>query len=299
MNVSSAMIARAPSLDALKIYAYLLGRFGGAVGSVASTSYEALASWLADAKLTTERGAAFTVAVVRKRLAQLEKLGVVVLEKIKGAFFALTFQPFETTEVKQGEEPEPVDFYGGRTLFDSISETTSETKIESKLAPQEKKDININKLINKRAREEGLKTPNEADDKPTPDDAASKVDKTTSAFGAFRSKVATILREPTLRSDLVDRITVAVARKFITPQDALALCRRAVESRELWTRSGGQKGVKWAWQDVTPHVIEAYKNAGYAWTPTKPGIEPDAKLTTFKRRFKIFDNSGREIEERE
>ncbi len=300
--MSLAAMNRMPSRDAWLIYEFFNERFDGAFGSIASTSYDAITSALNALRLVTERGAAFTASVVKNRLAQLERIGAVVREKISGALFALSFRPVADPSGAE-TTPEPVDHYGGRSLFDfacescasdSVDEkTTDSVALESKEVRMQEKptpaptktktvfNLNLkktdetqpcpivkNKLINKQPSKQ-----EKPDKKPTLNALVDRLDKKNPKIAALRSKIAARVWEPWMRSDLIDRLVAAVAYGWTSASNAFAFCRHAVDQRDVYKSSNGRRGSAHIWSTLALDVKQTVENAGVEWEETRRGFE--------------------------
>lgn len=276
------------SRDAALVYFWLREKTGG-VGRLEGTSLERIATGLTVDKLTTSRGANFTAAVVRSKLKELETVGVVDREDADGATFNLyVYNPIPLPmgdEIAPEPEPEPVDLYDGRTLFDFHyeNENENENEIEKEKEPRINREILINKKINNPKGEDQEEpepqpstTPEPKSDAPTPDDAVSRIDWRREDVQRLRDELTAIVWEPDINPAIIDRLTATCVLGVagVDRRRVFRIARDAARQRELYVASDGRAGKSHAWKALGYSVKRVYDAAGYAWTPTKPGIEP-------------------------
>ena len=280
------------SRDAALVYFWLRDQIGGA-GRVETTSFEKIAVKLNAANLVTSRGAAFTAAVVRSKFKELETVGVVDREEVDGATFNIyVFNPIPgyAPAAEPVEEPKP-DPYGGRRLFDFHFENENENENRNGIEKAEnarahnKENILINKKINNPEGEEKTNpptssavgaTPPPTHDAPTPEEATRRVNWDDDAVKATRREIASIVWEHEINPEIIDRLTAACVLGIggIDKRRVIRIAKNAVSERDLYVSSNGRAGKSHVWKALGYSVKRIYDAGGYAWTPTRTGIEP-------------------------
>lgn len=273
--------------DAALIFCWLQSKTGG-VGETRTTSYDAIAAEINADGLKTSRNAPFSGAVVRARLAELEKVDVIGMNhgEDPGTFSIFVYHPAPAVTQEEGTEVEEMkqepDLYAGRSLFHFENENENENE-NGKKSPSHNKEY-INKKINNHAMEEREVSTTKVQDVPVEpqpvtnpvEDATNRVDFNAPKVAAFRAKIAGMVWDPGINPALIDRLTAAAVLKIggVDARRALAIAREAVEARDLYRRTDGRAGKRYAWQSLGYSVKRIYETAGYTWTPTPIASEP-------------------------
>lgn len=284
------------SRDAALVYFWLRNQTGGA-GLLEATSLERIATGLNADKLATSRGAGFTAAVVRSKLKELETVGVVDRETLDGSTFNLyVYNPIPLPTVETVEEP-AVDPYGGRRLFNFENENENEIQNENEKTLNKENILIINKKINNQAGDVEAKPPTPCgagatSNAPTPEEATRRVDWNDEAVKKTRHEIASIVWEPEINPGIIDRLTAACVLGIsgVDKRRALKIARNAVEERDRYLSSEGRAGKSRVWKALGYSVKRIYDSSGYAWTPTRPGMEPEPT----RRRMIMNDENKQE-----
>ncbi len=263
--------------DAILLYAFHVERKIRSLD--AATSFERIAVAMNDANCRTARGFAFTGAVVRSCVAELERAGVARREETEPGFFKLTLiEPDDDADRDDADvaAPEP------KTRENAPLERRGrnvETR-EARSSARKKINIKINKQINKSVSRSNWKE----DSRPTVDDAVAEVDLAEPRAVAARNSLLRELYEPGLHADLFDRAICALAKRLVTASELKAAIRLAREEKRLGETTNGFRGAKTHWQTFCLSVKSWFDAAGYRWTPTSFRREP---RPTFTRRVPI------------
>ncbi len=330
------LLTRLKTRDAAVVYEYLFERLDRSPGAIEGTSCERIAAELARDGIQTARGAAFSARVVRSKLDELEELEVVQRESIEGATFTLfVYLPYPRLP-EDGEEkkPEPVDHYGGRTLFDCLpkTETKTETVLETEMETAEKTSVAINKenkvnnkKINK-ARLESKKvstpkptivasTPTTSDGaevgieptasktafkKPATDEIRSRINFADPIAAGLRKQIALDMWEPSTNPDLIDRVVALILLGVggTKGSDVKSMIAKAKEARDRFERTDGRFGRERIWESVCYQTKRIYETNGWTWTPTRLGSEP-RPIDRIARRRRVRTLDGKVVAEDE
>lgn len=267
--------------DAALIYFWLRDRLRGGTGLIGTTTFETLASRLNAAGLKTSRGALFTAAVVRARLNELEGVSAIIRDAVDaGAFILYVYEPKEEPAADPTECEPPVDYYAGKSLFDFHFENENENENQNEKTKSHKEEYiyqEINKQINNREGE--ARKAENVEALPTVEEATSRVDWADQDVQRLRSELARIVWEPEINPGLIDRLAAAGALGIAGAdrRRCMRIARDAVNERDRYERTEGRAGKSHIWKALGYSVKKLYDAAGYEWTPTRPGVEPEPR----------------------
>ena len=257
-------------------------------GTLADTTF-------ADLQATANRfGVALSDSQIRKRVAELEKRGLVAVKprRERGRFDLKIFSPAIVVSVA-------VSATATETVAESV-EATVENRAEvaqnpafvavpEPVATVEPPRVCVracdnnnnnnnkykNKTINKPAKVCNIGA-QAVDEARSTDDVRSVVDFGAPKVAALRRLVARTVWERTVHPDLIDRITALAVLGVggATAKTVEAIIRDAKDEVSLWSRTDGRRGKQWLWQALTPEIKRLYENAGWVWTPTRFATEP-------------------------
>lgn len=251
MILSTDLIDRVSSLDALRVYIYLLENHN----EKNLTSYDRIAHGMNQAGKLTQRGAEFTASVVSNRVAELESDGLVEREKpeIKTPYFFLCFRNENEDVVGKGQENESA---------------YKEYKIN--------KQINTFKTcdcVSTNRPERQPKVPAQPAP-PTVSDALASVDLSDETSTRNRETLKVKLWDKWIHAELYDRAIAAVKLGLTSFDEVLNAIADAHELNEEYRRTNCFKGERTLWKTFGRWVKGWYDSAGYQWTPTSNKREP-------------------------
>ncbi|MBQ9813531.1 MAG: hypothetical protein IJM54_09495 [Thermoguttaceae bacterium] len=257
------LIKRIAKRDAILLYAFYADKLRREPNALRKTSYERIAVELNDANCATSRGFAFTAAVVRSCVVELERSGVATREIVAPGKFDLELRdPTAPTDDPPFKDDLPES--------DAPERDRSETRAAATplARSRARKNSNKNKLINKDLVSCSEKDLSEKDDRPTVDDVVARFDFTTPKARSFRDWLLRDLYEPGLHADLIDRTICAVWKKYVGLNEVKIAIREAQEEKRVREATNGYKGAKTLWQTFCLRVKSWYDEAGVRWTPT-------------------------------
>lgn len=260
------LIKKINKRDAILLYAFYALKLREDPNALRETSYERIAVELNGANCLTARGFAFTAAVVRSRVAELERAGAARREETAPGKFNLTLVELEKTDAAAKDACESETSSGAYAPEpNDVHERLIATRTRAR------KSNKINKLINK-----NFKTisSEEEDSRPTVDDVVAELDLNDPRAVSVRRRLLQELYEPGLHADLIDRTICALAKHYVSPKELKDAIRIAQEEKRVRETTNGFKGAKTLWQTFCLYVKSWYDAAGIRWTPTSFRREP-------------------------
>ncbi len=174
--------------------------------------------------------------------------------------------PAPVALAKSGEIPTLPTFGNGET---------EDGGDENANAPSKEINININKKINKPAKDLKISE--------TFDDVRELIDFDAPNVAALRRAVVRDIWEPELHSELVDRIVFGLVRGIVGRAEWRGIVAEAQNRRDVYRRSKDGKGAATLWRTVAVKVKSAFDAAGWTWTATTNDREPEPSERSVRR----------------
>ncbi len=268
------LIKRIKKRDAILLHDFCALKLREDSNALRETSFERVAVELNDANCLTARGCAFTAAVVRACVAELERAKVASREEIAPGKFNLTLIDAATTDSDAPQTERETREIPKRVETSSNGDTASVSELSTRDGSRAR---NINNKINKQINKNNSRLDLGEDSRPTVDDAVAEVDLNEPRAVAARGSLLRELYEPGLHADLFDRAICALKKHFVTSTELKAAIHAAQEEKRLREITNGFRGAKTYWQTFCLSVKSWFDAAGYRWTPTSFRREPRPK----------------------